>query len=119
MSLKIYTEQEELNKILVHFMNASIRCEVLAKHSKAHYMAKNMLKRWKSCADSVLREMKQRLPAGRFEEVTNTFLNDEDVIQIEDIVTMLMRLPKGIKNEIESYVESRYSLYVDNSEKRD
>lgn len=112
MSNKIYTEQDELHKILAHFMSASIRCEVLAKHSTAHRQAKHMIKRWQGCADSVLREMKQRVPTEMYENLSNQLLNDEDVIQLDDITTMIMKLPKGIRNEIESYVEQRYYVFA-------
>ena len=111
---KLSPESFELCKSLAEIHNANARLEVLLSSTYVNGSSKHMMKRWKNNLDSVLREFKMKLPDAWRQTFEKELLNDEDSMQLDNCVTMLLQLPKGMKNECESYIESRNSIYSAN-----
>lgn len=51
-----------------------------------------------------------------WEIMQSQLLNDEDTLQVESINDMLLDMPKGMKDQIEKYIESLYNVYRLNNE---
>lgn len=108
---KLSPESFELCKSLAEIQNAGSRIDVLLKSPHVNGSSKHMMKRWKNNIDSVLREFKMKLPDAWRQTFEKELLNDEDSMQLDNCLTMIIQLPKGVKNEVESYIESRVAIY--------
>lgn len=58
-----------------------------------------------------IRDFKLSVPSEFVPILEEQMINDEVAIQIDAITDMLAEIPKGIRDEIESYIESRHKVY--------
>jgi hypothetical protein len=96
---------------LVDVHNAAIKFEVLAKEENVH---KGTRKQILKCLTEV-NQIRQRFDRFWGEEgkkvMDEQILSDDDTLQIQQITELIVQLPKGIRNEIETYVEGRAKIY--------
>lgn len=111
---KLTPESFELSKALSEIHNANTRIEVILNNSAIRFQTKKMLKDWQNKTSSILRDFKMILPTTWKEVFEKELLNDEDSLQLDDIMTMLVKMPKGMRNDVERYAEARYKLFSDN-----
>lgn len=58
-----------------------------------------------------IRDFKLSVPSEFVPILEEQMINDEVALQIDAITDMLAEIPKGIRDEIESYIESRHKVY--------
>lgn len=96
---------------LVDVHNAGVKFEVLAQEPLVHKGTKKQILK---CLSEV-NQIRQRFDKYWGEEgkkvMDEQILSDDDTLQLQQINHLVMLLPKGIRNEIERYVEQRVKIY--------
>ena len=112
---KISNQTYSFAKILVKIKSASTELSVLKKDSMVALNAKHELNRWIISLDSIIRNFKNMIPDDAAKKIfEEQLLNDEDTGQVNAIIDFVLACPKGIRDEIEQYAESRYDIYSSN-----
>lgn len=109
---KLTAESFELAKSLSEIYNAQSRIDVILNSINVRFGTRDMMNRWSRSLGSILKEFKMKLPAAWSAVFDKELLNDDKSMQIDNCITMMLQLPEGIKDEIESYIESRHSTYA-------
>lgn len=118
MNLKqISKETFELSKIYSLVSNCRLRCEVLLKSNNIAGLAKDYIRR--SILNRVVaveNDLKQLFidSPKDLELIKQDMISDEVSLQNENLQNMFLALPKGIRDEIETYVEQRFYIYNQN-----
>ena len=102
----------ELSKAMVETMNASTRIAVVLAGNNVHRNSKKLLTDMKRKLDSAQKDFMQALPEEGKRIMTEQLLDEDHTLQLDACMTMIMNVPKGIRDEIESYIESRYNVYA-------
>lgn len=112
--MNISKETFDLHKIYTLVRNANTRAQVLSKEKTIAGGAKDFIKRSiinrLTAIENDLKGLFIAHPDDR-DLVNNEILNDEVTFQLEGINDMLLALPKGIRDQIEQYVEQQYFVY--------
>lgn len=103
-------------RAMLKVRQAEIEFAVLIKDTNANNEAKKGMKDWVRMLKRIQQDFRLMIPnRAALKVFEEQLLNDEDTGQVNAIVDYTLALPKGIRNEIEQYVESRYDVYVLNS----
>lgn len=114
MKTDISKQTLDLGKAFIKINNAEMLLTSISNDLKGHKMTDNITE-WAKRLRYVLKEFKRVICTYKSEQewqmIEDQLLNDEDTLQIESINEMMLHLPKGIKDDIERYVEQRFELY--------
>lgn len=108
---RLTAESFDLARSLSEVYNAKTRIDVILNSVNVRFQTRDMMKRWSRNLGSVLNEFQRILPTVWADVFAKELLNDEDTQQIDQCITLMMQLPKGIKDEIENYIEGRHAIY--------
>ncbi len=102
----------ELTIGLTEVLRASTRWQVVLAGNNVHLHTKKLLKDMIRKCESIKRDFMQALPEHGKKVMEEQILNDEDTLQLDACTVMIMNVPKGIRDEIERYIEARYEVYA-------
>lgn len=114
---KISKETFELSKIYSLCSNAKLRTEVLMKSKNVEGQAKDYLRRSifnrLNAIENDLKALFIEHPKD-LEVIKEEMINEENSLQNENVQNLFLALPKGIRDEIERYIEQRHFIYTNN-----
>lgn len=108
---KLSGETYDLFKAFKHMVSAELYLNSIARSGKVEYQAKNYINTFLTRIRANLRDLKMLVPTELVYLIEEDMLAPEVSLQIDNIVDMLSDLPKGIRDEIETYIESRHNVY--------
>lgn len=115
---RLTAESFDLARSLSEVYNAKTRIDVILNSVNVRFQTRDMMKRWSRNLGSVLNEFQRILPSVWADVFAKELLNDEDTQQIDQCITLMMQLPKGIKDEIENYIEGRHAIYESSTDNK-
>lgn len=114
MTPNISEETFELAKIYSLCANANLRSQVITNSKSVMGQAKHFIK---TSVTNRLNAIENDLKGlfgdnpQHLEMVKEDMISAEVALQNENIMNMFLALPKGIRDEIEMYIEQRYYIY--------
>lgn len=75
------------------------------------YEAKEFVKGLKRRVDANITALKVLVPREVFEVLEKEMLDPEITLQMQNISDMCAELPKGIRNQVENYIEGLHKVY--------
>jgi hypothetical protein len=82
------------------------------KSKKVHFGAKNFIQRSiVNKLTTVVNDLKGLFVGNDLELIKQDMISDEVALQNENVQNMFLCLPKGIRDEVETYIEQRYYIY--------
>ena len=98
--------------IMRHLATAEMKATVVAKEDYVKFKSCEAFKRIANRSRLAIKDLMELL-SPESKAVMNSELLDEDVfLQIDGIVAALYAVPPAIRDDIESYVMSRYNVYA-------
>jgi hypothetical protein len=114
MDSTIQKETFQFNHAFRHMVNADLYLTSIINGNKVKRDAKQFVLKMKSRVDQNISDMKKILPADKAEVITNSMLNPEITLQMQNVNDMCAGLPPAILNQVESYIEQLYKVYKQN-----
>lgn len=102
----------ELAKIYSILRNTKVHAEVLMNEKEIsggtkHWIKTSIINR----VNAIETDLIGILPPADYQIMKDDLLQDETALQIQAITDMLLAMPKGIRDECESYIEARHNVY--------
>lgn len=105
----------DLANAFVKINNAQMELSSVAKDLGNEYKITRSIREWANRLAWIQGDFKRIVVAMKGREqwdvIQSQLVNDEDTLQMKAIADMMLHLPKGIRDDIEKYVESRYNIY--------
>lgn len=115
MNGKTEKEAYDLFKALKCMVNADLYLTSMLNSKEVKGNARSMILMFRNRINVNIRELRLILDEEQRKIIDDSMLDPETTLQIDNIIDMISSLPKGIANEIEEYVESRFNVYSMNS----
>lgn len=109
------TQAFELAKIFSEVRNAETRASVLMREPGVTGQAKHWIKTSiVNRLTAILKDINYlfRNSPEDLEIVKRDMLDEEVTLQIDNCITLMLALPKPIRDEVEMYIEQRHSVYA-------
>lgn len=106
-----------VSKILTNLAIVKIHTESLANESYIGGTTKNMLKRVATRTDMAIKEVTGLLTDEGRAVIESELLSTDFYLQIDTINTILIAVPKSIRQQIEDYATGLYNVYCLNEGK--
>lgn len=120
MQRHISKQTLDLGKAFIKINNAELLLRAVSKDLTDEYALSRNIKEWVNRLEWLKKEFKRVviMIAGNedWNLIQSQLINDEDTLQVESINDMLLDMPKGMKDQIEKYIESLYNVYRLNNE---
>ena len=100
-----------LAKTIMSLRNAETYATVLSREKNVTGRSKETLKRIANRAKMAVAEFTDLLTPASLQVMKEELLPDEICLQLESINDLILALPKGTRDEIESYIQARYDIY--------
>lgn len=111
-----YAHAFELSKALSELHNLTVRIEVLSISDGVARSTKKMLKDMLGCLDAAKRRFKDAITPETYNKIVEGLMNDEHAMQIDNMITMYMSLPEGIRSQEEDRVTKLAAIYAKKEE---
>ena|SRR5690348_11512699 len=92
-------------------VNAEMHLSNIIKSGNVKYDAKEFVKGLKRRVDANITALKVLLPHEVFEVLEKEMLDPEVTMQMQNINDMCAELPKGIRDQVENYIEGLHRVY--------
>jgi hypothetical protein len=83
----------------------------ILKGNNVKYEAKEFVKGLKRRVDANITALKVLVPREVFDVLEKEMLDPEVTLQMQNINDMCAELPKGIRNQVENYIEGLHRVY--------
>jgi hypothetical protein len=100
-----------ITDVIRHLATAKMKSEILASESFVRGKAKDTINRIGLKCNAAINEVRDMLSPESRKVMDSELITPEVFLQIDGVVTAMYAMPKGIRDEIEDYVMSRYSVY--------
>jgi hypothetical protein len=97
--------------IIRHLATAQMKAEVLSREPEVKDRSRDTVNRIGIRCKVAINEVRHLLSPAAQKIVDDELLPAEVFLQIDQVVTAMYAMPKGVRDEIESYVMSRYNIY--------
>jgi len=98
--------------ILRHLATARLKAETLARETYVKGAARDTFNRIGLRCTAAINEVRGAVKPDSIKVIDDEILPAEVFLQIDQIETALYAMPKGIRDEVEEYVMSRYNFYA-------
>ena len=102
----------QLAKIFTLLQNTETYCKVLAKEKSVGNKSKELLRTITFRATASINDFASMLSPESRNVMRSEMLNDEVTLQMEHINDMLYALPKGVRDQAETYLTGLYNVYA-------
>jgi len=92
-------------------VNAEMHLSDILKGGNVKYEAKEFVKGLKRRVDANITSLKVLVPREVFEVLEKGMLDPEVTLQMQNINDMCAELPKGIRDQVENYIEGLHKVY--------
>src|SRR6185312_4342889 len=92
-------------------VNAEMHLADILESGNVKYDAKDFVKGLKRRVDANITALKVLLPHEVFDVLNKEMLDPEVTLQMQNINDMCAELPKGIRDQVEKYIESYHKVY--------
>ena len=92
-------------------VNAEMHLSNIVKSGNVKYDAKEFVKGLKRRVDANITALKVLVPREVFEVLEKEMLDPEVTMQMQNINDMCAELPKGIRDQVENYIEGLHRVY--------
>jgi hypothetical protein len=97
--------------IIRHLATAQMKADVLSREKEVTGQSREAVNRIGTRYKVAINEVRHLLSPASQKVIDEELLPAEVFLQIDQIVTAMYAMPKGVRDEIESYVMSRYNIY--------
>lgn len=101
----------QLAKIFTMLQNTETYCTVLAKESSIGNKSRDMLRMVTKRTAASINDFACLLKPESRNVMRSEMLSDEVTLQMEHINDMLYAMPKGVRDQVEAYVNGLYNVY--------
>jgi hypothetical protein len=92
-------------------VNAEMHLSNIIKSGNVKYDAKEFIKGLKRRVDANITALKVLVPREVFEVLEKEMLDPEVTMQMQNINDLCADLPKGIRDQVENYIEGLHKVY--------
>lgn len=101
--------------IIRHLATAQMKAEVLSREPEIKGTARETINRIGVRSKVAINEIRHLLGDESRKILDDEMLPAEVFLQVDQIVTALYAMPKGIRDDVEEYVMGRYNVYALNN----
>ena len=94
-----------------NMVNAEQHLSLIIGSGEVAYRSKELIKTLKRRIDVNIRDLKLILPPADAKILQDQMLDSEVTLQMRNINDMCAELPKGIRDQVEKYIESYHKVY--------
>jgi len=98
--------------IIRHLATAKMKAEVLANETHVRGKARDTFNRIALRCKAAINEVRDAVSPESRAVIDAELVPAEVFLQIDQIVVALYAMPKGVRDEVEDYVMSRYNVYA-------